>query len=808
MGRDLLLAIRHALRQPTFSAAVLITVAIATAITATVGSLVDQVLIRPLPFAHADRVVGVWFSSPNFAGGLTRVRQSKATFEHVRQRTEVFEDVALAEETALTLDLGDRSARIRAAQVTAGIFNVLGVTVDIGRNLTDADSAPGANRVVVISEATWRARFGADRQILDRDIRLDGVPHRVVGVLGAGVRFPVQQTELWVPLTIDPADLGDQDFVYTGYGLVKPGVGHDQLHADMLRLIDQLPDAYPRTFPRPLITRLKLTGLFVPLLEEMVGQVRRPLLYTLAATVAVLFAVFANLTNLFLMRHESRRQEMAIRAAVGAHTLQLARLVVAETVTLAVAGGVMGLVLATAGISWVREVAVGVLPRASELTVGPVTASICLALTAALGLLVGLATARQSRARDMEALRDGGRVESTRRGTRVRWVLVGAQVALSVVVATGAGLLLRSVAALGAVDPGFTADGLGGARLFVPATDYPTFAAVSGFYRGLLDDLRATPQVEAAAVVSYLPLRDGRIFNPYTVENDTRDNPLPTPRQTKLVFDGYFETMRIPLIEGRWLERRDVESTSDAVVVNAAFARAYWPTGSAIGKRLRSDTTGPWLSVIGVVGNELDRSLTDSPPPIAYLPYQARHSIDRRLREMSVVVRSRTAAETLPIIQSGVNERDRSVPVFAAQSMNEVLAAATARTRYAMRLVTAFACAALFLAAIGLYAVLSNTVANRKNEIAIRMALGASGADIRRLLLMRVAVTFFVGGSAGAVLAGLSAQLAHGLLFGVRPVDPLTIGLVAVLVAGAGTLATIVPARRAIAATPATVLRA
>lgn len=204
MGRDLLLAIRHALRQPTFSAAVLITVAIATAITATVGSLVDQVLIRPLPFAHADRVVGVWFSSPNFPGGLTRVRQSKATFEHVRQRTEVFEDVALAEETALTLDLGDRSARIRAAQVTAGIFNVLGVTVDIGRNLTDADGAPGANRVVVISEATWRARFGADRQILDRDIRLDGVPHRVVGVLGAGVRFPVQQTELWVPLTNRP----------------------------------------------------------------------------------------------------------------------------------------------------------------------------------------------------------------------------------------------------------------------------------------------------------------------------------------------------------------------------------------------------------------------------------------------------------------------------------------------------------------------------------------------------------------------------------------------------------------------------
>jgi hypothetical protein len=330
---------------------------------------------------------------------------------------------------------------------------------------------------------------------------------------------------------------------------------------------------------------------------------------------------------------------------------------------------------------------------------------------------------------------------------------------------------------------------------------------VTTFYRELLDELRQTPGVESAAVAAYLPLRDGRILYPYQIEDETRQDTLPSPRQTKLIFDGYFSTMGITLTEGRAIERRDIETASDAVVINASMARAHWPDASAIGKRLRSDTSGPWLTVVGVVGNELDRSLTDAPPPIVYLPYQARHSTERRFREMSVVVRVTPGADALSILQRTVSARDRSVPVSNARAMAEVLAAATARTRYAMRLVVFCAVAALFLAAVGLYAVLANTVAARMKEVAIRMALGATTADIRTLLLTRVALTFAIGGLVGGLLAAVSGRFAEGLLFGVHPADAPTIAGVAILVGLAGWMATIAPARRATSATPATLLR-
>ena len=625
--QDAAAAVRSAARRPGFTVAVLATLAIATGVTGTVAGVVDRVLVRPLPFAHADRVVGVWFRSPNFPGGLTRVRQSKATYAHLRGAATSFDHFALAEEAALTLEAGDRATRIRGAQVTASIFDVLGVGVSAGRRLLEADSEPGAAPVAVLSHATWRSRFNGDRAIVGRDVRLDGVTRRIVGVLGAGVRFPVPETEIWVPLVVDPANLGGQDFVYTGYGLVKPGVTTDVMQADFARAIDRLPDAYPETFPRPLIKRLQLSGLFVPLLDEIVGPVRRALVFALGAALIVLLTVFANLTNLFLLRHEGRHLELAVRAAMGAPPGLLARGVVVDATVHALAGGLAGLGLAVGALAWVREAAANVLPRSNEIGLDPMTGGLCLAATCALGLFVGFVAARRSRVRGLQALRGMDRTASSGRSAAVQWLLVGAQVALAVVVATGAGLLVRSATALASVNPGFNAGGLGGARLFLPATAYRDFGSVSGFFTGVVDELRSVSGVEGASAVSYLPLRDGRILYPYRFEGDPREDALPTPRQTKLVLDRYFETMGIPLVEGRTIERRDLETGSDAAVVNAAFAAAHWPGISPIGKRLRSDTAGPWLTVVGVAGNERDRQLADAPPPIVYLPVPgtARH---------------------------------------------------------------------------------------------------------------------------------------------------------------------------------------
>jgi putative ABC transport system permease protein len=791
----------------TFAATVIATLSIATAVTAVVGSIVDRVLIRPLPFSNARRVVGVWFASPNLPGGLTRVRQSKATYLHVLENATSFEYFALAEESTLTLDAGERPTRLRGAQVTASIFDVLGIKVGLGRRFDSRDNAPGAEPVVLLSDTAWRARFGADGSILGRSVRIDGVTHRIVGVLGSGLRFPASETDLWVPLLIDPANLDGQDFVYTGYGLVKPGVTPEAMQADMGRAIGRLPDAYPETFPRPLLNRLELSGLFVPLLEEIVGPVRRPLLFALGATALVLLTVFANLTNLFILRRDGRQLEIAIRSTMGALPGRLARTDLQDTLIYAVTGGLLGLGLAIAALGWVREAAVGVLPRAHEIALDPRTAVLCVATTIGLGLLAGLATLWRSPLRNVEALRGGDRTGATRRSASLRWLLVGGQVALSVVAATGAGLLVRSATALAAIDPGFRPEGLGGARLFLPASDYPAFSSVVGFYSGLVDQLREVSGVTGAAAVTYLPLRDGRILYPYRIEGDPREDALPSPRQTKLVLDGYFETMGIPVLAGRTIERRDIGSDSDAVVVNAAFAQAHWPGSRALGRRIRTDVSGPWLTVTGIVGNELDRHLTDEAPPIVYLPYQARHAIDRRLREMSIVVRGTRGEATLSLIRDVVARRDRAVPVSDARSMTDVVAAATARTRYAMRLAVVCAISVLFLAALGLYVVLSESVASRLKEVAIRMALGATVADIRTMILTRVGVTLAAGGLAGAAIAATLARLAARLFFGVPAVDPVTIGAVALLVGFSGWVTTLGPARRAAAVPPALLLR-
>lgn len=807
MNPDFARALRQAGRQPGLTMALAATVAVATAAVVVVGSIVDRVLIRPLPFSAPERVVGVWFRSPNFPGGLTRVRQSKATFLHLKQQSQVFERIALAEEASVTWDLGSRGVRIRVAQVTSELFEVLGVPVIAGRPLRASDHAPGAEPVVVVTEGAWRRRLGADPAVVGSVIRMDGVPRRVAGVLPAGTRFPSAPVEAWIPITIDTADLGAQDFVYTAYGRMKPGVTEAALQDDMGRAIERLPDAYPQVFPRPLVKRLQLTGLFVPLLDEVVGPVRRPLVLGLAATAVLLLLVAANLGNLHLIRQDRRHLDLVVRSALGAPPRRIRTMVVIDSLLPSLGGGLAGLLGAAVVLVWIRDAGVSVLPRAAELSLSPVTALVSLLVVTSAGAVAALGAASAMQRDALGALRGGGRTAPSRLRARLPWMLAAAQVAMAVVSATGAGLMVRSVGAITAVNPGFTADGLSGARLFLPPSDYVDFNAVSGFYRNLMDDVRATPGVEAASLTAFLPLRDGRLLYPYRIEGDPRENPLPTPHQTKWVFDQYFAAMGIPLVAGRPIDRYDLDAGTDIAVVNAALAAAYWPGTDAIGKRLRSDADGPWLTVVGVVGDVRDRSLTDPAPPIVYLPYQKRHALDRRLREMSVVVRTRTGVNGLSAIEHAVAARDPLVPVSAPETMAAIVRASTAATRHAMQLTVFTAVAALVLAGIGLYAVLSNSVSSRLREVAIRSALGASRADIRRALLGRVALAMAAGGAVGALLAVFTGRLAAGLLFGVRPFDPITITAVVALVGVTGWAATIGPAKRALSHSPATLLR-
>jgi putative ABC transport system permease protein len=794
-------------RRPGFSAAVLMSIAMATAVLLTVAAVVDHVLVRPLPFSGAARIATIWFSSPNLPGGLSRVRQSKATYTHVLRRGQVFEAFALAEEAALTLDTGDRPARIRGAQVTADLFDVLNIAAARGRRLLPSDDLPGAPPVVVLSAGMWRSRFGGADDIVGRTVRLDGVNYAIVGVLDPSVRFPASDTEVWVPLTVDPASLAPQDFVYTGYGRLREGVTPDGAREDLARLIDELPDAYPATFPRALIARLKLSGLVVPLLDELVGPVRRPLIFALMASLAMLLAVGANVTNLFVARQESRQLDMAVRSALGAGRGRLARGLIVDASAHAIVGGTIGVIIAAGLLRWVRQAAASVLPRASDLGIDARTAFAVLGAVTVMGAVIGLITVWRAQPGNMAGLYGAGRSLGSRRAVRLRWWLVGAQVAAAVVILTGAGLLVRSTVALGRIDPGFRAEGLTGARLFLPASDYASFDRVIAFYRDLVDDLRATPGIQGASAATFLPLRDGRIFYPYRLEGNAATDQLPVPLLTKLVLDGYFETMGTPMLEGRSLDRHDLDAGTDVAVVSAAFAAAYWPGESSVGKRLRYDANGPWHTIVGVAANVTDRQIADPPLAMVYLPYQQRHATDRRWRELSLTVRASSDALAGSALLDLVARRDRAIPVYDIQPAPATVAAASARTRYAMLLIVFCAISALVVAAIGIYGVLSHVVAGRTPELALRLALGALPSELRALILRDVGITMIVGGVIGGLVSALTLRLVSGLLYGVQPGDPVTIILVGALLGGVGWIATLGPARRAAATPPADLLR-
>jgi putative ABC transport system permease protein len=429
-------------------------------------------------------------------------------------------------------------------------------------------------------------------------------------------------------------------------------------------------------------------------------------------------------------------------------------------------------------------------------------------------VLVGLAVGWLSSSRARRAAADdlrGSSARSTggRRAVRTGWVLVTAQVAFAVVVATGAGLLAQSAVRLAAVDPGFDPADVTGLRLFLPEADYPAFDRVSASYRDAIEAARQVPGVAAASAVTFLPLRDGRIFFPYQAEGDTRPDGLPVPQLTKLVLDGYFEAMGIPVTAGRAIDRHDLDATTDAVVVNQAFARAWWPDADPIGRRIRYDTsaTGAWYTVVGVVGDVRDRDVTTPAPPMVYLPYQSRHTVDRRWRELSLAVRARPGTDVVPAVLARLAALDRDVPVTDVRAMTVVVASASSRTTYTMWLLVGCAGAALFLAAVGVHGVLAHVVAGRRREVAVRLALGSSRRRVGALVVRQVGLVVVAGTGVGAGVALWSGRFVGALLFEVGPGDPTTLAGVVLGVATVAAIAAAGPAWRATRVDPIDALR-
>jgi len=809
---DLDETLRGARRRPAFAVAVLASLAIGIGAAAAVFALIDATLIRPLPYPEADRISGVWFSSPNFPGGLSRVRQSIATFLHIRDRTEAWESFGLAERTAVTVDEEQDPARIAAAVVTPEMFRVLRVEPSLGRAFEAGENLPGAEPVVVLSDQMWRSRFARDRGVIGRLLTIDGVSHRIVGVLPPEVRFPEPETQLWIPLRVDPAAVIGGDFVYTGYGRLKPGVSLEAARSDFLRLVDLLPEAYPTAFPRPFLQRLKLGPLLVPLLEEQVGGVRQTLWIALLSVVIVLLIVIANVVNLFIVRNGARTRDFAVRAAIGTTPAAQLRGLVVEGVSYALAGAAAGLVLAHGLLLLLGRLGPGVIPRLHEVGIDRQVVLVTAILALIVGVALGVVPALRLRRLDLgQALRAGSRMTEPRTTLRWRRGLVAAQIALALALLVNGGLLARSIGALGAVDPGFQAAGLLGARVFLPPRDYPGFPEVGRFVRDVVDEAGQLPGVSSAAAVSFLPLRDGRIFFGYAAENAGATD-LPAPRLTKVVSEGYFETMGIPLLGGRTFTRDDLEANTQSAVVSQAFARALWPGQEAIGQRFRTpelagSPAGPWLTVVGVVQSVRDRDLTQAGAEIVYLPFRAEYATHSRWREVSFVVRSATPAASAAPLRQLIGRHDRRVPVSDMRTMQAVVSDSFARTRYTMLLVLAAGAAAVLIASVGLYGLLAQMVSDRRRELGLRIALGATPAAIRNLVQRQALVLMTAGAFAGLLLTLGTNRLLVSILFGIPLADPLTFAAVASVLGVVSWLAARVPATRAARVPPAITLR-
>jgi len=811
---DLQSALRSAARRPGFALAVLLSLGVGIGAAAAVGSLVNGVLLTPLPYQAPDKIVGVWFSSPNFPGGLSRVRQSAATYVLWRDRSQAFEAFALAERAAVTVD--DRAApqRITGAVVTPEVFRVLSVVPVVGRGFDDDDNLPGADPTVILAFDYWATRFGSDPAAVGKFLTVDGVERRIVGVLPRGVRFPEEGTQLWLPLEIDPANLATSDFIYTGYARLGPGVDLEAASRDFARVVNLLPEVYPSAFPRPLVERLQLSSLFVPLQDELVGGTRQPLLIALLTVLAVLAIVVANVVNLFLVRNEARRRDLAVLAAIGAGPGRLARTLVVEGLTYGAAGALLGLGFGAGALALLKGLGSEVVPRIGDVHLDAATAGAVVGVALVVGLIVGAIPAARLRRLDLNAaLRAGGKsVGASRRTIRVRRALVVAQVALALALLVNSGLLIRSFSALQRVDLGFAPERVLGLRVYAGPREFPTAAEALRFYRETVAEVRRLPGVEAAAGVTFLPLRDGRIFFPFRVEEDAAAD-LPSPVLTKLVTEDYFQTMDIRLVAGRGIASADLETDADVAVVSEAFARQHWPTGDVVGRRI-SFSDGPgrpssaWLTVVGVVQSVRDRDVTADGVPIVSLPLQARHAVsDRRWREFSLAVRSRRPAAMAASIRRLIAERSRGVPVYAVRTMDEVVGETLARTRYTMLLVGAAAAAALFLAAVGLYGVLSYIATDRRREMGLRLALGATPASVRAIVIRQALALVGAGTAVGVVVAVATNRVLLGLLFGVQSADPATIAGVAALLVAVTWMAARIPAARAAAVPPAITLR-
>jgi putative ABC transport system permease protein len=805
--QDLALTLRNLRRAPGFSLVVLLTLALGIGANTAIFAILNGVLLKPLAYPEPERLVRITSQFP--AMGFDQFWVSPPEYLELKERSRSFQAIGAYSTGEYNLGTKERPRRVRAARVTADFFDALGVAPALGRTIRPEETLPGAAPVAVLTHALWQSVFASDRALVGGTIEIDGRRVTVAGVMPEGFGLATDPVEAFIPVAIDPANRQNRGNHYLYLlGRLAPGVGIEGARAELETLLVDWPGKDFHA-PDPSFHRLRFDGLR----DEVVGDSRTAIWALQGAVGFVLLIACANLANLLLARAESRQKEIAIRSALGAGGGRLARQFLAEGILLSLLGGLAGAVLARYGLKALVAAFPDALPRAAEVSVDGATLAFMVLISLATALVFGLAQFVHLRGSSLAStLREAGQRSATSARRLLRRFLVASEVALAVVLVTGAGLMARTVWNLTRVDAGFERAGLATFALDLPASTYPDGGEVYQFYARLLEELRALPGVRGVAAVSGLPpLRDA-IANDTDIEGYEQTDgkgPIENVDYWQSVSTGYTETMGIPVVEGRAFEASD-EGGGLVVLVNEAMAKKFWPGTSPVGRRLRPGFGDqlPWLTVVGVVKDVKQGGVDKEAGTELYFHIEHLARLQFPERNLNVVLRTDVPVAALAgSIQRMVGATDPSLPIIDLRSMDEVFSRAIGRPRLLARLLLGFAILALLMAAIGTYGVLAYLVAERRREIGIRMALGAARGSVLSMVLgqgLALTLAGLLVGLGGALAVN---RLASALLFGVGPMDPSTYAGVALFICLVGLAACYAPARRATRVDPIVVLR-
>jgi predicted permease len=812
LWHDLCFGVRTLRKNPAFAAVAILSLAIGIGVNSAIFSVTNALLLRPLPYQDADRLVILWNRSP----GLNVAQDwfSPGQYLDVKAENQVFDRIAVSIGTSFNLTgLAGQAGpeHVDGARVSSSFFPLLGAGAGLGRVFLPEEDTPGKPLTVILSHRLWQRRFGSDPQIVGKTLTLNGNTLSIVGVMPASFSLNkevmpavngIENADVLLPLPMAEsarANRGNED--YNIFARLKPGVTVQQAQAEMDLIAARMKQQYPQSYP----AHGGLTISVVPLLAQVVGDVALALRVLFGAVGFVLLIACANVANLLLARAAIRQREIAVRAALGAGRGRLIRQLLTESVALALLGGVVGAGLAVGIVKALRVFGAANIPRLDEVGVdGRVIAFTCL-ISLLTGLVFGLVPAlRASRVDLNEALKEGGRSGGGAGHRRTRKLLVFSEVALSLVLLAGAGLLVRSYQYILNAHPGFDPRNVLSLRLLLPAAKYNTPESILNFFRLANEKVKQVPGVDSVAETYSLPMSSVALaWEPITIEGFVPKGMQNTViSNVRIVSPDYFRTMGVALRQGRYFTEHDTRGEQETVIVDEAMAQRFWPNENPIGKRLQRGGAG-WRTVVGVINDAKQFSAENEPPITVYFPYE-----QYLARNMYLVVKTASEPSALGAsIAKAIQSLDPDLPVFDVKTMDERLSDALARRRFAMLLLGVFAVIALILAAVGVYGVMAYSVTQRTHEIGIRLALGAQKRDILMLVIRQALALVSLGIAAGLAVALVLTRVMTSLLYGVSVTDRWTFIVTPLLLAGVALLASYIPARRAAKVDPMVALR-